>query len=48
MKKTKSIDEFDGKIGGLANKMSELDATMENDEQLKKSCLVMCLTSFHR
>jgi hypothetical protein len=36
MKDTKSIDEFAGKISGLANKLSDLGAAMEDAELVKK------------
>ncbi|CAN6286925.1 unnamed protein product [Urochloa humidicola] len=36
MKDTESIDEFAGKISGLANKMKDLGATMEDDVLVKK------------
>ncbi|BAF25780.1 Os09g0551200 [Oryza sativa Japonica Group] len=36
MKKTETIDEFAGKISGLANAMSGLGATMTDDELVKK------------
>nr|ABA97288.1 retrotransposon protein, putative, Ty1-copia subclass, expressed [Oryza sativa Japonica Group] len=36
MKDTESIDEFAGKISGLANKLSDLGVTMDDDEQVKK------------
>lgn len=36
MKETESIDEFAGKISGLANRLSELGAAMDDVEQVKK------------
>lgn len=36
MKETESIDEFAGKISGLANKLSELDVPMADAELIKK------------
>uniref|UniRef100_J3MSB9 CCHC-type domain-containing protein n=1 Tax=Oryza brachyantha TaxID=4533 RepID=J3MSB9_ORYBR len=36
VKDTESIDEFAGKISALANKLSDLGVTMEDDEQVKK------------
>ncbi|KAL6654203.1 hypothetical protein ACP70R_007668 [Stipagrostis hirtigluma subsp. patula] len=36
MKETESIDEFAGKISGLANKLCDLGAAMKDDELVKK------------
>lgn len=36
MKETESIDEFAGKINGLANKLSDLGAAMVDAELVKK------------